>query len=151
MNKNPQAIELLRQNPDRIYWYGLAQNRSPEAMQLFRENPDKININDLSSNSAAIDLLRQNMGSINWMDLSYNPSAINLLKQNPQNIDWYQFSGNPSIFVNLDECARKIQKAFRKSKKYAEWDGHPDRLSSRKMGPSVAANPLRGAAMEGAS
>jgi hypothetical protein len=37
---NPNAIELLRENPDKIDWHWLSQNLN--AMELLRENPDKI-------------------------------------------------------------------------------------------------------------
>jgi hypothetical protein len=40
LSKNPNVMELLRENPDKIHWYELSQN--PNAIDLLRENPDKI-------------------------------------------------------------------------------------------------------------
>ena len=52
MSINPNAIELLQENPDKIYWMTLSIN--PNAIELLQENPDKID----------------------WMTLSYNPSIF---------------------------------------------------------------------------
>ena len=42
-NPSPEAIQLLRENFDKIDWYELSWNPCPEAIQLLRENPEKIN------------------------------------------------------------------------------------------------------------
>ncbi len=65
---------------------------------------------------------------LDWVYLSANPNAIELLKANPEKIKWNGLSKNKNIFINLEETAITIQRAFRKSKRYAEWSGHPDRL-----------------------
>jgi len=85
----------------------------------------------MNESPKAIKLLRENSERISWEWLSCNPTAINLLRENPEKIIWYNLSQNPNIFVNLDNCARTIQSAYRKSKKYAEWAYHPDRLISQ--------------------
>jgi hypothetical protein len=92
---------------------------------------DKLNWGNLSLNPNAIDLLRENPDRIHWRNLSRNPNAIELLRDNPDKIDWDYLSCNPNIFINPDEHARTIQKAFRKSRGYAMWSGHPDRLKTQ--------------------
>jgi hypothetical protein len=41
LSKNPNAIELLKENQDKINWFGLSKN--PNAIELLKENQDKIN------------------------------------------------------------------------------------------------------------
>jgi hypothetical protein len=77
LNPNAEAIDLLKENPDKIDWYWLSQNSSLDAVALLKKNPDKIN----------------------WICLSSNPNAIDLLKENPDKIIWYNLSKNPSIFT----------------------------------------------------
>jgi uncharacterized protein YlzI (FlbEa/FlbD family) len=91
---------------------------------------DKLNWQNLSLNPNAIDLLRENPHRIHWQNLSLNPNAIDLLRENPDRIDWDYLSRNPNIFIKTDACVRTIQTAFRKSRGYAEWAGHPDRLKA---------------------
>ena len=106
LSKNPSAIELLLENPKKIDWMWLSSNSSPQAIDLLKAKPEKIN----------------------WSWISANPSAIDLLKANPEKINWKRLSANENIFINLESTAITIQRAFRKSKMYAEWSGHPDRL-----------------------
>jgi hypothetical protein len=121
-------MELLLKNPEKINWDYLSINSS--AIDLLKANPEKINWHWLSANTnpEAMDLLKSNQEKINWAWLSTNSSAIDILKANPEKIDWHSLSRNKNIFVNLNEMAVVIQSAFRKSKMYAEWSGHPDRL-----------------------
>ena len=86
LSLNENAIDLLRKNPDLIYWNLLSSN--PNAISLLRENLDKIHWNLLSSNPNAIELLKENQDKINWSYLSRNPNAISLLKENIDKIDW---------------------------------------------------------------
>ena len=53
---------------------------------------------------------------------------MELLLETPEKINWNFLSANKNIFINLNEMATTIQNAFRKSKRYAEWCYHPDRL-----------------------
>jgi hypothetical protein len=39
LSRNPNAIELLRENQDKIDWWRLSQN--PNAIELLQENQDK--------------------------------------------------------------------------------------------------------------
>ena len=56
----------------------LSQN--PNAIDLLTDNLDKIDWDYLSYNPNAIDLLKDNQDNINWSELSANPNAISLLK-----------------------------------------------------------------------
>jgi len=71
-------MQLLENNPDKIYWDWLSENSSEGAIQLLEKNPDKIN----------------------WSSLSMNRSkcAMQLLETNPNKIQWWCLSSNPYIF-----------------------------------------------------
>ena len=92
LSMNPNAIELLKANPEEIDWGYLSQN--PNAIELLKANPKKINWGYLSQNPNAIELLKENPDNIDWYYLSKNPNAIELLKENPDNIDWDSLSMN---------------------------------------------------------
>jgi ribosomal protein L24E len=77
LSLNPNAIALLKENPDKINWYNLSRNKNAEAIALLKENPLQID----------------------WTMLSLNPNAIELLKANPDKINWTYLSSNPSIFT----------------------------------------------------
>ena len=73
-----------------INWKGLVHNTCPQAIQFLRENPDKINWEELSSNSSpeAIQLLRENPDKINWSGLHMSSlEALMLLLEHPEQID----------------------------------------------------------------
>ena len=84
LSSNPNAIQLLKQFPDKIDWYLLAKN--PNAIELLEQNPDKIKLDKLSSNPNAIHLLinekNELLEGIDWHLLCRNPNAIKLLKAN---------------------------------------------------------------------
>ena len=56
---------------------------NPNALEYLEKNPDKINWFWLSLNPAAIPLLEKNLDKIQWTCLSSNPAAIKLLEANP--------------------------------------------------------------------
>ena len=99
-NTNPNAIELLRTNPNNIDWDSLSLNPYDKAIELLKAYPKKINWEYLSGNHnpEAIKLLKANPKKINWEYLSANPNAIELLKENPKKINWRNLSSNPAIF-----------------------------------------------------
>jgi len=59
---------------DKIDWSILSLN--PNAIQLLEQQPDKIDWNMLSSNPNAIHLLEQNLDKINWNMLLVNLSIF---------------------------------------------------------------------------
>jgi hypothetical protein len=109
LSGNPNAIELLRENPKKIDWKQLSAN--PNAIELLIENPKKIDWKQLSANPNAIELLREKIKEeremdednlydldsnkiIDWERLSENPNAIELLRENKDNILWGYLSRN---------------------------------------------------------
>ena len=115
LSANPNAIQLLKKNQDKINWTRLSSNSNPNAIQLLqkKENMHKIDWSALSSNPNAIHLLEQNPHKIYWEFLSANPNAIDLLKDRIEyennlfpeeykslkyKINWSALSANPSIF-----------------------------------------------------
>jgi len=104
---NPNAIELLRANPDKINWGALSMN--PKAIELLTERvayentleqyeynklSNKVDWLFLCSNSGAVELLRANPNNINWWFLSNNSGATDLLEANPDKIHY------PNLFAN---------------------------------------------------
>jgi hypothetical protein len=105
-NPHPNAIELLKANPEKIDWEILSEN--PGAIELLKANPEKIDWKILSGNPNAIELLKANPKNIDWFVLSGNPNAIELLKANPKNIAWLMLSKNPNAIELLKANPKKI-------------------------------------------
>lgn len=78
LSANPDAIEILKANPDKVDWYGLSLNPNPVAVEMLKANPDKVDWHALSANSAAIEMLKANLDKVNWGFLSCNPSIFHL-------------------------------------------------------------------------
>lgn len=120
-NTNPNAIQLLRENIDKIDWKLLSENES--AIDILTEHQDKIVWSKLARNSNAYELILLNMDKFDIFDLCYNtnpkiiklieerldtldlwgplsanPAAIKILEKNQDKIEWYWFSQNPAIF-----------------------------------------------------
>jgi hypothetical protein len=71
---NPNAIDLLENNPDNINWHYLSKN--PNAIDLIKKKiEDEQNLNHIEYNKLPINK------QINWNLLSENPNAIDLLKE----------------------------------------------------------------------
>ena len=101
-NKNDKAIELLKQNFDKIDWMKLSSNKNDKAIKLLKQNQDKIDWYYLSSNEndKAIELLKQNQDKINWRIFSSNKYIFELdynkIKEN------FQILGNEILEKALD-------------------------------------------------
>ena len=108
---NKRKVLLPWIDNEYLYCYGIYFNLN--AIELLKNNQDKINWNILSHNLNGIELLKirieyENSLSyeeydylqykIDWDNLCLNPNAIDLLKNNQDEIDWYYLSTNPSIF-----------------------------------------------------
>jgi hypothetical protein len=59
---------------DKLDWRDLSRN--PAAIHLLEQNPNKINWYYLSENPAAIHLLEQNLDKVVWYLLSENPNIF---------------------------------------------------------------------------
>ena len=110
LSRNPSAIPLLEQYPEKINWNALSSN--PNAIELLEKYPDKINWIILAKNPNAIELLTKNPKKINWAYLSENPNAIGLLTENPKKINWKYLSMNPNAIELLTENPDKIEWEF---------------------------------------
>ena len=108
LSSNPDAIELLKNNQNKINWSELSRN--PNAIELLKNNQNKINWKILSSNPNAIELLKENKNglAIDWEYLSSNPNAIELLKKNIKKINWKILSSNPNAIELLKDNQDKI-------------------------------------------
>ena len=128
LSLNPNAIDLLEENPDKINWDKLSSNpnatnilwknldkinytclsANPSGICILEKFPDKINWSVLSKNPHAIHLLKKNLDKVDWMKLSENPNAIHLLKDNLDKVDWMKLSENPNAIEILEENFDKI-------------------------------------------
>ena len=138
INRNPSAVFLLEDNPDKICWRRLSENSN--AMHLLKANPDKINWYKLGNNTnpLAIEMLDKNIDKeeISWHYISYNPSAVVLfekykdklilfnvarndnkksvdfLKKNPELIDW------PSLCQSINDTTELFRTEFYEKNKH---------------------------------
>ena len=94
LSRNPNAIDMLKENPKKIDWVWLSAN--PNAIELLKSKSENIHWPYLSMNPGAIELLKAKRGKIDWNYLSKNPNpeAIDMLKKNPKKIDWEYLSEN---------------------------------------------------------
>lgn len=107
-NQHPDAVKLLEtlssDKITKICWYSISKN--PNAMDLIESNPAKVRWSGLSANinDRAIKLLEANLEKINWFELSSNPSAIKLLKSHPDKIyhNTLSFNPNPDVIPLLE-------------------------------------------------
>jgi hypothetical protein len=118
LSKNPNAIDLLKNNETKLYWPYISMN--PNAIEILKKNTNKIDWKILSGNPNAIELLENkiieenslgynelyNLHSskkIDWFELSKNPKAIKLIKKYKNKIDWKGLSENPNAITLLEE------------------------------------------------
>jgi len=97
---------------ERLNFVYLSNNHHPMAIDILKQNIDKIDWNCLSANPSALDIIEPNLDKVSWDDLSRNtnPKAINLLLKNPEKINWHNFSANPSAIKILEQNQDKICK-----------------------------------------
>jgi hypothetical protein len=109
LSKNPNAVDILKENPELIYWEGLALNTNPEAVRMVTEyltknitQTERNNIiENLSGNPCpeAIKYVEDHLSELNqWCLLSRNPYGVHLLEKNKSKIDYKMLSLNPGIF-----------------------------------------------------
>ena len=104
---NPNAIQLLKENEDKIDWFSLSGNQNATEIlekkdfHYIIDNELDFCWSELCLNLDAITLLEKNkdLDIIDWKTLSLNPNAIELLKENQDKIDWDELSLNPNIFT----------------------------------------------------
>jgi hypothetical protein len=108
LSKNPNAISILEQHVDKVYWAELCfWNTNP--IPLLEDHLDKVSWYCVSRNPNAIPLLEQHIDKIEWKGCSENPNAILLLEQHPEKISWSELSKNSGIFTyNYDAIYKRI-------------------------------------------
>ena len=84
LSENEKAIDFLLENPKLIKWNLFSRNSNPIAIEILKNNQDKIYWYNLSSNPNAIEILKENQDKIKWSELSKNPNAIELLEKKPR-------------------------------------------------------------------
>jgi hypothetical protein len=133
LSKNPEAIDILDVNRDKIKWYGLCNNTNPKAIQILKENQlEKDNEDDdiywddlcLNTSNEAIEFLSlpENYRYIEWdiFSINTNPKAIALLTKKEseefdlddrqfnrlkdyEKISWKNLSGNSNAISLLEK------------------------------------------------
>ena len=98
LSQNPNTMEILKDNPDKIIWCELSKNSNPDAIELLK---NRITYESNLSREEYYDLEGRNR--INWKGLSANPNAIDLLKENPEQINFNYLSANPKAIDLLKE------------------------------------------------
>jgi len=120
LSRNPNAIDLLKQNLDKINIIELLDNSNildiihlinttllEKELNYFSNSP----LTHTISNINAIELLKKYQKKICWYDLSSNPYAVQILKNKyPNKIDWDFLSMNRSeeAIELLKENPKKI-------------------------------------------
>jgi len=82
---NPNTIDLLKDNKNKIIWEFLSRNSN--AIKLLKE---RVKYENSLSKKEYIEL----MSKIDWYELSSNSKAINILKENQDKIVWSYLSKN---------------------------------------------------------
>lgn len=132
IQENPAAVEIIKNNMDKINLASLSKNTSPEvieiiknnyldelshfegyilsgnpsAMSILRENPDLIDLDALASNpnpeAVAIVIDEENLDELNIEALSLNPGVIDFLENNLDIVDWQSLSLNSAALHILE-------------------------------------------------
>ena len=131
LSANPNAIDILEVNRNKIKWYSLCYNTNPKAIQILKDNQlEKDNGDDdiywdnlcLNTSDEAIDFLKENYRYIEWdiLSVNTNPKAIALLikkeseefdledrefnrLEDKEKISWKRLSGNPNAISLLEK------------------------------------------------
>lgn len=130
LSANPNAIDILEVNRNKIKWYSLCYNTNPRAIQILKDNQLEKDNGDndiywdnlcLNTSDEAIDFLKENYRYIEWdiLSVNTNPKAIALLikkeseefdledrefnrLEDKEKISWKRLSGNPSAISLLE-------------------------------------------------
>lgn len=158
---NTQALLLLQEHPEQIWWCALSNNRHPEAYKILERNLDKVNWEIVGSNVAAIPLLRNHLSMVKWCYLcrdASTPEHFQFLRENRDQLNdvcWKHLSGNPHALPLLNDFPDKItMEAFRVHEcyqvtyhydypailaakyrlhqEYHAWAGHPSQMGKWK-------------------
>ena len=110
LSRNTKAIEILKDNPNKIQLYELSANMTPEASDILKDNIDYIDWSVFVKNESnqAIELIEQNLNKCNnnWYQLSQNPKALHIIRERLIHQDILEYllltvwiGTNPGIFI----------------------------------------------------
>ncbi len=120
LNRNPNAIGFLKENPEYIHFEYLLKNPNPEVNDLLEELLKKLQENGdyakyirhmcLCHNEKVLAHLEQYPDDIDWDFLSSNtsPYAIRILEKNLDKVNWQYLSYNSSALHILKANYEKI-------------------------------------------
>ena len=105
LSLNPAAVDILANYPEMLNrmdvydWYFLNYNTNPDIINFLEANPDKINWRILCRHQPdAVQRLRKNMERIDWHELHYNYAATDFILEHPDKIEWNLLVQHPNIF-----------------------------------------------------
>ncbi len=99
LSQFPDALYLLKKNPDKIHWNSFNKN---DSSYFFIKNkyPDHLDQKYVYRFPSAIkyieEQIQHHIQDVNWEYLSWNPSAIHLLKRYRDKIKWNYLAMNPN-------------------------------------------------------
>lgn len=115
LSQNASAVHIFDQFPELIVWDELSSN--PNAIDLLLRNMEKINwdLFSLNTNKHAVDILEKNLDKAEWYNLARNPKAIRIiekyidvLKNEKFDYIWRALSSNPEAISILEKNIDKI-------------------------------------------
>jgi hypothetical protein len=102
LSGNSEAIQLLKDYPEKIEWQWLSRNSSDGAIQLLKDNPKKISWGMLSTNTNAIGILKKKYEEEKELKIN-DIEQYKILKRDKNIIHWNFLSGNPQAIDLLRE------------------------------------------------
>jgi len=108
MSSNPQAVDILLANLDKVSWNLAMMNTHPRMVAFIKTNPHLISWSFLACNQNAIDLIEKyveektnredvHQKNIFWKNVNKNPKGGRILEKNPEYIDYHVISKQPWI------------------------------------------------------
>lgn len=121
---NPNAIDILREDPDLIDFDSLGSNIN--GFELLNDYIDEYIVDELSwsgitQNPNMIPIIEENLDKVDWEVLSNNPNAMHIVKYNLDRVDWYYLCSNENAIPIIEEELRLADKYDRDSK--IDWIG----------------------------
>ena len=78
-------------DPNKIQWDGLSINPHPQAIAMLEQHPEKIFWSNLSKNPTAIHLLEKNLGNTCRINILSNPSAMYIVDKYKHRVDYWKY------------------------------------------------------------
>jgi hypothetical protein len=112
LNSSSYAMNLLLQNPDKIYWKFLSQNPHPIAISLLSQS-NKIDYENLKLNPNGLHILKKQLPHywINSFNLCSNPGAIDIIKKEVWDINWRGLTTNAAA-IDMIMTPKNLEENF---------------------------------------